>query len=1179
MTRLRTLFANWASRLAQGELVTALPGRRAGGFRSRRGRSGSRRFRRTLSLEVLEDRTVLSPVVLDPNLGVRTVVSGLTQPTSMVFLGDNNFFVTEKSTGKVDHVINGVNAPTQFDLTNSGVGAGVVPNLPINFNSERGLLGIALSPDFANDHFVYLYWTQNNSGPAPDNKVADVPVLGNRVDRFVWDSDTSTLKFDKNIIQLHAFQNDGNGGNPAQMQGNHNGGVIKFGPDGKLYIVIGDNGRRGWMQNLINGPNGPGQTDENNGPVRGGPAPDDAHLTGVLLRLNPDGTTPDDNPFADIRNSLGAVLTPLPGTQSSGIGSFTAFLDQKMKTLTVIVTAKGLSSDTLAGGADIRFGSPDGPSIFNIPDFPGGVTSGQFTFTLTKHNFIKDHDDGIKNFRDAINAVLSGKTFFTIATANSPDGEVGGKIAQLDPEITANLHKVFAYGIRNTFGYDWDPFSGRLWLEEDGDQSFDKISIVDAGANDGWIQSSAPLFNFDGSPDPGALAEFKAIERRLSPNGMQQTRWPSANIPDTVDQALSQLVMLPGARYNAPVFSERAEVPPAGLGFLNSSALGPNYDGALFEGEARDNFPGSPFRDPREQFDGALFVFHPKDDRTGLDFNSNFGSDPNLLNRLNTDGVLPNNSDFDIKSLYGGAIPPFVLGTNFGVLTDIVTGPDGNLYVVSLSGGDASIGGAVFEVFSKNAVAPFKQTNLVSDIANPAGGAPVIVDPNLKNPWGMSFSGMSPFWVSNQRTGTSTLYRSNADGSTVTKVPLTVTIPPAPGRTVGSPTGQVFNGTSDFAIPTSAGGNGQPARFIFANIDGTIAAWNGDGTTPPGTMAHTVATGATGSVYTGLTLDQTDSGNFLLAANNRSGRIDVYDADFHPTSLDGDFQDPDLQPGISPFKPFNVQVLDDTVYIAYDKVTSTGREHDGIVDAFDTEGHFLQRVVTGGVNAPWGLALAPDDFGPFGGALLVGNFGQGDGKINAYDPDSGAFLGYVTDASGNPLALERLWAIAFGNGTTGGSNVLFFAAGINNEKDGLFGSIRFVGSPNTSSPGGAAAAGLPTPTLASGDVPSTLSTVPGGVPLTPPADGGMPADPPSANLVAALLKAGSLDLASAPGATGMRMPDGSGGTLPNQFLIDQIFLAAKKDDFSVLSSAGQQMAGSGEDGMTMALEQDPSLTV
>src|SRR5262249_13030995 len=149
--------------------------------------------------------------------------------------------------------------------------------------------------------------------------------------------------------------------------------------------------------------------------------------------------------------------------------------------------------------------------------------------------------------------------------------------------------------------------TGKLWLEENGDQSFDKISIVTAGSNNGWVQSSAPLYNLDGTLDPVALAEFKAIELRLAPNGPQQNRWPSSRIADTPQEALSRLVMLPGAHYNPAVFSVRAELPPAALSFYTGSALGSQYQNALFMGEARD-FLTAP---NQEQFDGGLFVFQP----------------------------------------------------------------------------------------------------------------------------------------------------------------------------------------------------------------------------------------------------------------------------------------------------------------------------------------------------------------------------------------------------------------------------------------------------------------------------------------------------------------------------------------------------------------------------------------
>jgi uncharacterized protein (TIGR03118 family) len=250
------------------------------------------------------------PTMVDPNLQVTPVVTGLDQPTSMAFLGPNDFFVLEKASGKVQHVVNGV--------------ASTVLTLPVNSAIERGLLGIALQPGFAVNHGVYLYWTQSKSGQVSSD-IADVPLLGNRVDRFVWDPFSQSLRFDRNIIMLRSFQADA--GQP--LRGNHDGGVIRFGPDGKLYLIIGDQGRRGMLQNLPFGPVAPGVPDDQ----FGGPAPDDAHLTGVVLRLNPDGSAPFDNPFFRVgalvggevgrniqkifsygrRNSFGLAFDPLTG--------------------------------------------------------------------------------------------------------------------------------------------------------------------------------------------------------------------------------------------------------------------------------------------------------------------------------------------------------------------------------------------------------------------------------------------------------------------------------------------------------------------------------------------------------------------------------------------------------------------------------------------------------------------------------------------------------------------------------------------------------------------------------------------------------------------------------------------------------------------------------------------------
>jgi len=452
------------------------------------------------------------PSVVDPNLGVRVVVSGLVQPTTMAFLGPSHFLVLEKASGRVLRVLDGMVQDTVLDL-------------PVNSASERGLLGIALHPNFPGNPGVYLYWTESSTG-ADSGALANVALLGNRVDRFVWNG--TTLTHEANIIRLRAFQSDA--GQP--LRGNHNGGMVKFGPDGKLYIFIGDEGRRGWMQNLPCGPTPtcpPTVADDQ----FGGPAPDDAHLTGVILRLNDDGTTPPDNPL-------------------------------------------------FATGANIG-------------------------------------------------------------------GEAG-----------ENIQKVFAYGLRNSFGMDFDPMAGSLWLEQNGDDSFTEIDLVDPGMNGGWVRVMGPL---------SRIAEFKAIETSQEFFGLQQDRWPPTLIADNTLAGKLSIFILPDSIYSDPEFSWKYEVAPAGLGFQAGNALGPEYNGNLFVGGARDLLAG-----------GHLFRLKLSANRREI-----VSDDPRLADR-----VADNLAKFDITES-----ETLLFGRDFGVGTDVRSGPNGNLFVVSLSKG------TIYEIFRK----------------------------------------------------------------------------------------------------------------------------------------------------------------------------------------------------------------------------------------------------------------------------------------------------------------------------------------------------------------------------------------------------------------------------------------------------------------------------------------------
>ena len=340
-------------------------------------------------------------------------------------------------------------------------------------------------------------------------------------------------------------------------------------------------------------------------------------------------------------------------------------------------------------------------------------------------------------------------------------------------------------------------------------------------------------------------------------------------------------------------------------------------------------------------------------------------------------------------------------------------------------------------------------------------------DPNLVNPWGMAEGPASPLWVSDNGSGSSSLYSiPGANNTAVSANSLVVSIP-SPGDLLGdsgSPTGAVFNPALAQGAFKISGFNQDgdlataPAVFLFATEDGTIVGWN-PGINPSGfdpAKAGTYGTIAIdksanpsvtgGAVYKGLAVaaDPATGASYLFAANFRSGAVEAYDSSLQQVSVPpGAFTDPALPAG---YAPFNIVLIGGKLFVTYAKQDAArhddvaGQGH-GFVDTFDLTGKLLARFHSGEpLDSPWGVALAPSGFGRFGGDILIGNFG--DGRINAFDPATGQFAGRLSDSSGKAIRIDGLWGLRFGNGVNGGDpNTLYFTAGPNNEQDGLLGNL------------------------------------------------------------------------------------------------------------------------------------------
>ena len=326
----------------------------------------------------------------------------------------------------------------------------------------------------------------------------------------------------------------------------------------------------------------------------------------------------------------------------------------------------------------------------------------------------------------------------------------------------------------------------------------------------------------------------------------------------------------------------------------------------------------------------------------------------------------------------------------------------------------------------------YVETDLASDIQGRAQN----LDASLVNPWGLVRGPSTPWWSADNGVGQSTLLKP--DGTRFQAPFNPVNVPMSACTGTGTPTGIAFDGTASFSF-TACDGSSHTARFMFATEDGSIVAWD-----IPMTTAVTVVAPSTAAVYKGLAVGSNASGTFLFATNFRAATIDVFGSNFQHAKLAGSFSDPGIPTG---FAPFGIANLAGQLYVTYARQDAALHDDvagpaQGFVDVFDTNGTFIRRAATRGrLNSPWGVAIAPTNFGRFSNELLVGNFG--DGRINVIDPVSGQFIDQVRGPDNRPFNIDGLWAIAFGSGSanSGPRNALFFTAGLDEESHGLFGRI------------------------------------------------------------------------------------------------------------------------------------------